>query len=125
MAKTKKAAPVTDEVEELEAEESTGSSMLSAKEAAAAIGTDARTLRKFLRSQHGLVGQGQRWGISPDDLPKLKAQFQAKAKSASTKADGKVKKGTAPAEDLTDEELEDMADLDDLEEIEDDDEVDL
>lgn len=29
---------------------------------------DARTVRKFMRSQFGKVGQGNRWGLDPADV---------------------------------------------------------
>lgn len=50
---------------------------LSAKEAAKRIGTDGRTLRKFLRSQRGLVGQGNRWAIMEHEIDELKEKFTA------------------------------------------------
>jgi hypothetical protein len=49
---------------------------LSAKQAAIALETDARTLRKFLRKRNGLVGQGYRWLIDPDDIEQLKLEFK-------------------------------------------------
>ena len=67
---------VEDEADDEEADDPT-EGMLSAKEAAKAIGTDARTLRKFLRKKSGKVGQGNRWLIDPDDVDDLKAEFEA------------------------------------------------
>lgn len=123
MARTKaKAAEV--EVDETEAE-ATGGDALSAKEAATLIGTDARTLRKFLRSQHGLVGQGQRWAISSDDIPALKDKFEAwhKPKAESTdKPKAKAAKAAPPADDLEadfdDDDLIDEDELDAMDAIE-------
>lgn len=33
--------------------------------------TNARTVRKFLRTQYGKVGQGNRWGVDEEELPKF------------------------------------------------------
>lgn len=96
---------------------------LSAKEAATELGTDARTLRKFLRKRNGLVGQGQRWAIDRKDLKALKKEFDAWAKGTAEKAADKAEaksttKTKAPAKStpLTDEEIygsDDLSDLDD------------
>jgi hypothetical protein len=100
---------------------------LSAKEAATELGTDARTLRKFLRKRNGLVGQGQRWAIDRKDIKALKAEFDAWAKGGKVegnKATTKVKKSAPPADETIDEmdsdfeALEDL-DLDELEELDD------
>jgi len=107
MAKTK-----TKEVEVKE-------SPLSAKEAAAAIGTDARTLRKFLRSRSGLIGQGNRWEIDPDEVDELKEQFEAWGKGKAARAE----KATKPPVD--DDEVDTIDADDELEEITDDDLEDL
>ena len=81
------------ELEELEdeAEEATegtegSGDMLTAKAAASKLGTDGRTLRKFLRSKHGTIGQGQRWEIDANDIDALKAEFLSWGKGG-TKAD--------------------------------------
>lgn len=84
---TEELEEVLDELEDLEviAEDDTEAETdevaapdgLSAKEAAHKIGTDARSLRKFLRSRSGLVGQGNRWVIDPEDLAQLKIDFEA------------------------------------------------
>lgn len=96
MAKTKSKSkkPVDDdfveldEVEEVSDDESDPTEgMLSAKEAAKAIGTDARTLRKFLRKKAGKVGQGNRWLIDPDNIEELKAEFQASLRSSKSDDD--------------------------------------
>jgi hypothetical protein len=99
--------------------------MLTAKAAATKLGTDARTLRKFLRKKQGTVGQGQRWAISADDLPALKAEFDTWAKGARStepKADKAPKakakpqpKDEPPAPDA--DELEEIDDL--IEELDD------
>lgn len=99
--------------------------MLSAKEAAKAIGTDARTLRKFLRKKAGKVGQGNRWLIDPDDLKKLKAEFEASSRSKADADDdeeeepkpkakkSKSKKKKAPEPDPVDEDEDEDDDEDD------------
>lgn len=51
--------------------------VLSAKQVATRFKTDARNLRKFLRSRHGQVGQGNRWTIGESKLPELQAAFEA------------------------------------------------
>ena len=97
MAKTKKPKEVEvdddfvelDEVEETEDEaDDPTEGKLSAKEAASKIGTDARTLRKFLRSKSGKIGQGNRWLIDPDDLDDLKREFEASRRPRSTDDEG-------------------------------------
>lgn len=53
---------------------------LSAKEAAIQLGTNARTLRKFLRSKQSPidpVGQGNRYEFDSADMKKMKKSFVA------------------------------------------------
>lgn len=92
---------------------------LSAKEAATELGTDARTLRKFLRKRSGLVGQGQRWLIDRKDLPTLKKEFDAWAQGAAaakTASKGKAKAAPPPDDEIYDtEELEEFEDFTELE----------
>lgn len=97
---------------------------LSAKETAMKLGTDARTLRKFLRATREGVGQGNRWSIesSGKEMVKLTKEFEAweknKGKSA-RQVEPKLKTLTADDEDL--DEVEDILDsvedehLDDVE----------
>lgn len=109
----KKKAEVIEEVEEVDGD----SEMLTAKAAAAKLGTDARTLRKFLRKENGTVGQGQRWEIDPAKLPALKEKFDAWAKGGQSRSDQKKStKVKEVAEDIDDEPVD--AELDGLEEIE-------
>lgn len=97
---------------------------MSAKEAAKELGTDARTLRKFLRKKNGLVGQGQRWSIDPKELKGLKKEFDAWNKGSATKTEKKIEP-EADIEEIDDnddlEEVEDIDDLDDLDDLEDED----
>lgn len=51
---------------------------MTTTEVAAEFGTDARTLRKFLRSEEGKntkVGKGARWGIEKRELRALRSRF--------------------------------------------------
>lgn len=51
---------------------------ITVKELAAALDTDPRTARKFLRSTEGLdmkVGKGQRWTIEAKQVRSLKARY--------------------------------------------------
>lgn len=53
---------------------------LNTTEVATEFGTDARTLRKFLRSPQGTdstVGKGARWSIEKRDLRGLRKRFAA------------------------------------------------
>jgi hypothetical protein len=66
----------------------------SAKQVAVRIGTDAKTLRKFLRSSaspYEAVGQGGRYEFPKGDLAKIKKHFlqwqQGKRAATVTKAD--------------------------------------
>ena len=93
---------------------------LSAKEAATRLGTDARTLRKFLRATRDGVGQGNRWSIegSVKEIDKLTKEFQVweKAKGKSQRqVSPRLKDKVLQADDtdLDDEELEDILDSED------------
>lgn len=48
---------------------------LTPKELAQRFDSDARTVRKFLRSEIGTVGKGQRWAIEAKQVRSLKAKF--------------------------------------------------
>lgn len=48
---------------------------LSAKDVAQALDTDARTARKFLRSELGTIGKGKRWAIEAKQMRSLKSKF--------------------------------------------------
>lgn len=133
MMATKKAAPVEeleleelDEVEETEDSVAGNSGMLTAKAAASMLGTDGRTLRKFLRKKYGVLGQGKRWEVDPDDIEELKAEFanfgrstksdddeDDEPKAKATKPKGKKVTQKAPPLDPIYDEIEDLDDLDD------------
>lgn len=95
-----------DEGEATDAEESDTSDFLSAKEAAQKLGVDARVFRKFLRSQRGKVGQGNRWAIDPDEFEELKKSFEDFHKP-------KTKVTIAPDADEAEELDDEIEDLDD------------
>ena len=92
---------------------------LSAKEAANKLGTDARTLRKFLRKRSGVIGQGNRWAIEPKELKKLRKEFEkwqaegAKPKATTDEAPSKSKAKNKKPNTNTDSELIDTVDDDD------------
>lgn len=115
-----------DEVEELEVaetdddeDEDTESGTLTAKAAASKLGTDGRTLRKFLRHKFGLVGQGQRWSIDEDKLDALGKEFKAWNKG-SKKPPKKKQAAPEPDEELDDAELEELEEIEELD-LDDDD----
>lgn len=93
---------------------------LSAKEAATILGTDARTLRKFLRSKQGLVGQGNRWLLSPSKkaMDALRKEFEAWNK---TKSQGKK---VTPVLNVSDDNIDEDEEVEDITELELDDETD-
>jgi hypothetical protein len=54
------------------------SNTITPKELAVRFETDARTIRKFLRSEDGMnmkVGKGQRWAIEAKQVRSLKTRF--------------------------------------------------
>jgi hypothetical protein len=98
---------------------------LSAKEAAQKVGTDARTLRKFLRATREGVGQGNRWSVegSVKQLEKLQKEFDAWEKNkgkSSRQTEPKLKVIEADDEDL--DELDDELDIDEDEHLDDNEE---
>lgn len=93
---------------------------LSAKEAATELGTDARTLRKFLRKKSGLVGQGQRWEIDRKDLKALRKEFEDWAGGK------RERKAPIPTDEELEDEMQEVEDLDlELEELDGPDEDEL
>lgn len=118
-----------DEVDETEPKAG-DSGMLTAKAAASMLGTDGRTLRKFLRKKYGVLGQGKRWEVDPADVDTLKAEFANFGRSngkdddgddtpKTTKPKGKKVTQKAPPLDPIYDEIEDIDDLDDEDIIED------
>jgi hypothetical protein len=62
---------------------------LSAKDLAEKLGTDAKTVRRFLRKREMGVGQGNRYEIDPKSVTRLKRDFEKWAKE---EADKKAKR---------------------------------
>lgn len=90
-------------------------SSLSAKEVAQELGTDARTVRKFLRKTYGTIGQGNRWSIQRKEVAKLKKAFDEWAKPVESKGSAVVPDRVV---DLS-EEIDDLVELEDIDELED------
>jgi hypothetical protein len=121
MAKAKKVEEVLDDEVEVDEVEETADSVevFSAKAVATMLGTDGRTLRKFLRSTRGRVGQGNRWEIFADEIDDIRKGFEAfnKPKPAEVKvllapADTEVEGDEF--EDLIDDEALEIEDLDEI-----------
>lgn len=73
---------------------------ITPKEFAAKVGSDGRTVRKFLRSKEGLdikVGKGHRWAIEAKQVKSLTTRFNAW--DAKNKAKGE--EGDTPADPPT------------------------
>ena len=76
----------------------------TAKQVATRIGTDAKTLRKFFRSADSTiepVGQGGRYEFDKDDMPAIKAEFEAWQVKTSTRRTKKVDAEKTPAKGRT------------------------
>lgn len=106
---------------------------LSAKQAAQQLGTDARTLRKFMRAitpKENQPGQGNRYAIEEDLIPELQVKFTDWAKGKKASPNGQE---AAVDEEIEDEELIDEDMLvddseptdDEIEDMEDEEEFDL
>ena len=100
---------------------------LSAKEVAVQFGTDARTLRKFLRAttpKDDQPGQGNRWSVDEDELKALRKKFDEWAlPKVADPADelkveveklGKKKKGKVKAGPKVEEITQVVDDFDDI-----------
>lgn len=123
-----KAAPVKKTKYTEGGKDGEGNKLLGAKEVAAHIGTDAKTLRQFFRSGKSsfqAVGAGGRYEFNEVDLPKIKAEFDGW--KANKPGRGRASDGTAPkksrgksqpkADEVIDE-VEEIEDLDELDDIE-------
>jgi hypothetical protein len=76
----------------------------TAKQVATRIGTDAKTLRKFFRSDDSTiepVGQGGRYEFDKDDMPAIKAEFEAWQVKSATRRTKKVDAEKTPAKGRT------------------------
>jgi len=78
---------------------------LSTKDAAAALETTPRTLRKFLRSEGSGVGQGSRYSFNKQDVTRMKKRFIAWNEAHSRPAADEVEAPEAEAPETTDEEV--------------------
>lgn len=61
----------------------------TAKQVATRLGTDAKTMRKFFRSNHSTVepvGQGGRYEFAATDFPQIKREFEAWRSKASSRS---------------------------------------
>lgn len=86
----------------------------SAKEAAIQLGTDARTLRKFLRSKQSPidpVGQGARYTFTAKDIKKLRKAFD----KWSTPTAKQIKEAVAPVDHVDEDEVPEIEVDDDAE----------
>lgn len=104
---------------------------LTPKEIAQKWDSDAKTVRRFLRSSDGLnmkVGKGQRWAVEATQVRKLKGTFskwlkeQAKlrAEALQAKADRAAEEATNATTDEVEDEVEEIDLTDD--DLEDEDE---
>lgn len=77
---------------------------ITPKQLALMLKTNARTVRKFLRTQYGKVGQGNRWGVDADELPKFTEAWNAWRE----RVDARGKDQGAEVEDPDDEAEDEM-----------------
>ena len=93
---------------------------LTPKQLALQLGTDARTVRKFLRSTRGLVGQGKRWQIegTKKALEKLTKEFEEWKTTSTRPSTPDTEEAEGPTKLDADDAIEDM-DFEDLDEVED------
>jgi hypothetical protein len=86
--------------------ESTAPATITPKDLADKLSTDSKTVRRFLRRQHGddAPGQGGRWSIPAADVKKLAKEFEAWQKSeAERKAARDAEKGKAETDEAKSE----------------------
>lgn len=81
------------------------STTLTTTELAAELGTDTRTVRKFLRDTKGdgkaVVGKGARYSFEKREVRSLKSQF---GKWSAARAEEKANKADATPEEVTEDE---------------------
>lgn len=104
-----------------ETTEATVQGTITPKDFAELVGSDPKTVRRFLRSlTTARAEKGGRWEISTDDVPALTARWNERAKGttfAMKAANAEVLADDDEVE-LTDElETEDEEDLDDIDEL--------
>ena len=108
----------TEEAKPKQAEPEVTSGPLSASDMAAAVGTDPRTLRKFLRasSHYEACGQGKRYTFAKKDIAPMKKRFAewratTERKAAEKKAEREAKTAAAEGQELDVEVIDDELDL--------------
>lgn len=108
-----------------------GEALLGAKEVAAKVGTDAKSLRQFFRSGKSsfeAVGAGGRYEFKASDVDKIKTEFEAwkagkpgRGRGAGSGGGSTRSRGRAVKEVEVIEEVEEIEELEDLEELDEDD----
>lgn len=100
-------------------EEAPKAAVISPKDFAELVGSDPKTVRRFLRSlTTDRANKGGRWEISTDDVDALTARWNERAKGTTfaMRSDDAPSVDEAVAE-LTDSEDTDEVDLDDIDEL--------
>lgn len=107
-----------------------GEATLAAKQVATILGTEAKTLRQFFRSEASTteaVGSGGRYEFLETDIEKIKEEFvawkAAHAARGTKRGAGKSTKAAAPVEEI--EEVEEIAELEELDDEIDDEDLEL
>lgn len=75
---------------------------ITPKQLALMLKSNARTVRKFLRTQYGKVGQGNRWGVEVDELRQFTEawdQWRAKIDARSKVQEAETEEPEEAAED--------------------------
>lgn len=73
--------------------------MYTASQVATALGTDSKTLRKFLRDEatpYQRVGQGGRYAIDPSELPQMTELFAEWSSNHQSRGKGEKSNGSVP-----------------------------
>lgn len=112
------------------ADNADGEATLAAKQVATILGTEAKTLRQFFRSEASTteaVGSGGRYEFLETDIEKIKEEFiawkAAHAARGSKRGAGKSTKAAAPVDEI--EEVEEIAELEELDDEIDDEDLEL
>lgn len=100
---------------------------LAAKQVATLLGTEAKTLRQFLRSDASTfeaVGSGGRYEFTEADVPKIKTEFEAWKSAHASRGTKRTKDSTPDVVDEV-EEVEEIEELEELDDEVDDDDLEL
>lgn len=96
------------------APEAPKATVISPKDFAELVGSDPKTVRRFLRSlTTDRANKGGRWEISTDDVDALTARWNERAKGTTFA----MQSADAPSDDEAVDELTDEVDLDDIDEL--------